>query len=485
MFFKKKPCTLCESNLAEMKRMQEQMALGKAEISGLNKLIDILRAENNRLSASTPPEDQVIDPPVMNVDLDIEQKRLKPALEQPQDLKGNVATIPDAEIVGTVYFDRNLGWQTMDVSEIEKEIENIYGKFGRNTESISAVNVLQAIQQEIIQRKKKKPEFNKISKLLLNKSIRVIVNSNISSFCKVVQNGTSDWASGKISRDDEEKIMSLIGRNVRKNLSYDLPDAKLYTVEDAHAFRSLITGDKRSFAQFVKGELPKILIKIEKEALKAEVVALKLAEKKESKSILWKQHKTEILELLNEHKPKLLSNLRKTYQVDEYGTIKKDDRNEEIHRFLTSVKLIQKSRKIGLSKVQGYIKTWATNEIKKTSISTPLPKDGIDFEYWVADRLREYDWEAQVTQGSGDQGVDVIAGQGNLRIAVQCKLYQGSVGNKAVQETLSGMSFFDLDRGVVISTGKYTRSARELADKNKILLLSPEDIPSVLELLQS
>ena len=147
--------------------------------------------------------------------------------------------------------------------------------------------------------------------------------------------------------------------------------------------------------------------------------------------------------------------------------------------------MIQKSRKIGLSKVQGLIKTWATNEIRKTSISTPLPEDGIDFEYWVADRLREYDWEAQVTQGSGDQGVDVIAGQGNLRIAVQCKLYQGSVGNKAVQETLSGMLFFDLDRGVVISTGKYTRSAQELADKNKILLLSPQDIPSVLELLQS
>ena len=108
MFFKKKPCASCESNLVEMKRMQEQMALGKAEISRLNKLLDILRIENNRLSASTPPEDQVIDAPEINVDLDNEQKRRKASLEQPQDLKGNVAIIPDAEIVGTVYFNRNL-----------------------------------------------------------------------------------------------------------------------------------------------------------------------------------------------------------------------------------------------------------------------------------------------------------------------------------------------------------------------------------------
>jgi len=37
-------------------------------------------------------------------------------------------------------------------------------------------------------------------------------------------------------------------------------------------------------------------------------------------------------------------------------------------------------------------------------------------------------------------------------------------------------------RGIVIPTGKYTRSARELANKNKILLLSPEDSPYMLDL---
>ena len=170
----------------------------------------------------------------------------------------------------------------MELSEIEKEIKNIYDKFGHNTESISAVNELQAIQREIIQRKKKKkPESIKISKLLLSKSIKVIVNSNISSFCKVVQNGTSDWASGNISRDDEEKIMSLIGRNVRYFLAFH--NREVLAEINAHSFGSLLTGDKRSFVQFVKSELPKVLIEIEKEALKTKKVDLQLAKKKEIK----------------------------------------------------------------------------------------------------------------------------------------------------------------------------------------------------------
>ena len=88
-----------------------------------------------------------------------------------------------------------------------------------------------------------------------------------------------------------------------------------------------------------------------------------------------------------------------------------------------------------------------------------------------------------MTQGSGDQGVDVVVNIGALRVAVQCKLYTGSVGNKAVQEVLAGMSFFDLDKGVIISTGKYTKSAHALAEKNNILLLAPEDIPYLSDLL--
>jgi hypothetical protein len=132
---------------------------------------------------------------------------------------------------------------------------------------------------------KEKPEPNKISKPLLNKSIKYIVSRNKLSFCKIVQNGTTDWTSGNVSKDDEAQIMALIGKNAHSFLAYH-PN-ELPPEIDRKTFGSLLKTDKRSFAQFVKSELPKVLMEIKKELLQAEKVDLQLAEKKELKRTLW------------------------------------------------------------------------------------------------------------------------------------------------------------------------------------------------------
>lgn len=236
----------------------------------------------------------------------------------------------------------------------------------------------------------------------------------------------------------------------------------------AEELGALLYQDGRAWDYFLKSKLPKIV---------------KAKDAKRIKSQQWNNFLEQLQTSLDTHKAQLISNIRKSYVVNEYGTVELDDRDKEIARYLRSVKLYSKAEAIGYRRVYGYIKTWATREVKKTSINTPLPNNGIDFEYWVADRFNERNWSAQVTQGSGDQGVDVVVNIGALRVAVQCKLYTGSVGNKAVQEVLAGMSFFDLDKGVIISTGKYTKSAHALAEKNNILLLAPEDIPYLSDLL--
>jgi len=92
-----------------------------------------------------------------------------------------------------------------------------------------------------------------------------------------------------------------------------------------------------------------------------------------------------------------------------------------------------------------------------------IPENGHDFENWTADALSKFGWTAKATQGSGDHGIDVIADKKDLSVGIQCKLYSGSVGNKAVQEVLAGITHFGLDRGVVITNAKYTKSAVALA----------------------
>ena len=111
------------------------------------------------------------------------------------------------------------------------------------------------------------------------------------------------------------------------------------------------------------------------------------------------------------------------------------------------------------------------------------PMNGHEFESWVAAKLVFYGWKADVTRGSGDQGVDVIAARFGKQVGIQCKRFTGSVGNGAVQEALSGKQFYRLNYAVVISTGNYTKSAKALALRSGVVLAGVKDIPTLHEIL--
>lgn len=111
------------------------------------------------------------------------------------------------------------------------------------------------------------------------------------------------------------------------------------------------------------------------------------------------------------------------------------------------------------------------------------PQDGIDFEHWCADVLISCGWEANVSQASGDQGVDILATRESTILAVQCKRYSSPVGNKAVQEAFAGKQHVNATHACVIATSGFTKSAKELAISTGVLLVAPEDIPLLDQLL--
>lgn len=97
--------------------------------------------------------------------------------------------------------------------------------------------------------------------------------------------------------------------------------------------------------------------------------------------------------------------------------------------------------------------------------------DGHDFEYLCADILKRNGFSrVKVTQGSGDQGIDIIAYKNGLKYGIQCKRYSKNVGNKAVQEVYAGKTFYSCDVAAVITNQYFTKSALELAERNGVLL---------------
>ena len=109
--------------------------------------------------------------------------------------------------------------------------------------------------------------------------------------------------------------------------------------------------------------------------------------------------------------------------------------------------------------------------------------EGHEFEYFCANLLRKNGYiNVTVTQGSGDQGVDLIAYRDGIKYGIQCKCYSSDIGNKAVQEVFAGKAFYECHVGIVLTNRYFTKSAIELAKKNGIILW---DRTKLIELIEN
>ena len=108
--------------------------------------------------------------------------------------------------------------------------------------------------------------------------------------------------------------------------------------------------------------------------------------------------------------------------------------------------------------------------------------DGHTFEHYCADLLTENGYEnVEVTKGSGDQGLDVIAYRDGVKYGIQCKCYSSDIGNKAVQEAFAGKTYYNCHVAAVLTNRHFTKSAKELAESNKVLLWDREKLEEFVQ----
>ena len=110
--------------------------------------------------------------------------------------------------------------------------------------------------------------------------------------------------------------------------------------------------------------------------------------------------------------------------------------------------------------------------------------DPFAFEKLAQRLLRECGFsDVQVTKKSGDGGIDgtgklKIQGIFSFNVAFQCKRYKGSVGASEIRE-FRGSLGTNIEKGVLITTGAFTRAAREEASsegKRLIDLMDGEEL---------
>lgn len=104
-----------------------------------------------------------------------------------------------------------------------------------------------------------------------------------------------------------------------------------------------------------------------------------------------------------------------------------------------------------------------------------------DYEQHCALILSNAGWDAHATQKSGDQGADVIARKGNVRIVVQCKLYSGTVGNDAVQQAFAAQNFQGANGAIVATNSTFSQSARQVAATTGVILVHHTQLPTAAQ----
>lgn len=108
---------------------------------------------------------------------------------------------------------------------------------------------------------------------------------------------------------------------------------------------------------------------------------------------------------------------------------------------------------------------------KRNTVARCLRLSGPEFEAYVALVLGDNGFKhVEITKGSGDQGVDILAERNGRTYAIQCKNYEGAVGNFAVQEAYAGAQFYGCDVAAVICPGTFTKGAKELAESTGVVL---------------
>lgn len=214
----------------------------------------------------------------------------------------------------------------------------------------------------------------------------------------------------------------------------------------------------------------------------------------ENYALIFDSAKAKIANVIALHLETLARRRLALIRVDHYGVTNLVDWDKEVQHFMDEVVWPKLSNEeincyfgqTDLDELRNFIENEAAT--RADQIGASLNFDDVTspeaFERWCAAELEKCGWVTTVTKASGDQGADVLARKGDRSIVLQCKLYSSPVGNKAVQEAFSAQRHYAADRSAVVTNADYTKSARELSQTTKVLLLHFSDL-SRLENLMS
>lgn len=103
---------------------------------------------------------------------------------------------------------------------------------------------------------------------------------------------------------------------------------------------------------------------------------------------------------------------------------------------------------------------------------------GMEFELYLEKLLSARGFQVELTQATGDLGVDLIATREEDIVAIQVKRSSSNVSRRAVSDAVAGMHHYQCTEAMVITNSYFTSGAIQLADSTGCILVDRDMLSS-------
>jgi restriction system protein len=107
--------------------------------------------------------------------------------------------------------------------------------------------------------------------------------------------------------------------------------------------------------------------------------------------------------------------------------------------------------------------------------------NGYDFEKFLLLLFTSLNYVVEHTPLSGDQGADLVILKNGIKTVVQAKNQKAKVGNRAIQEVVASIKYYDASNAIVVTNSEFTASANELARINNVELWDRTKLTEMLD----
>ncbi len=144
---------------------------------------------------------------------------------------------------------------------------------------------------------------------------------------------------------------------------------------------------------------------------------------------------------------------------------------------------ISSDMKIGLQHIPKILGHLGYGESYPQSLSTAdkfSHMSGLDFERWTADHFRHEGYKVEMTKATGDHGIDLLLyKENNLVAAVQCKCWDGSIGEPVVRDFYGALMSSKAPKGYIYATTTFTQQAVDFIQDKQIELVDLEKLITI------